>query len=82
MQPLCTNAAAVQLNGTPAGGTYSGTGVNATGLFNPTTAGAGAHIITYTFTNAGGCTNTATTTINVTALPVVTAGTYPAVCVQ
>ncbi|MEQ1743304.1 MAG: hypothetical protein ABL869_12510, partial [Candidatus Nitrotoga sp.] len=69
--PLCINAAAVQLNGTPAGGTYSGTGVNATGLFNPTTAGAGAHIITYTFTNAGGCTNTATTTINVSALPVV-----------
>src|SRR6266487_57247 len=70
--PLCIDAAAVQLAGTPAGGTYSGTGVSATGLFTPATAGAGSHVITYTYSDGNGCTASATTTIVVNALPVVT----------
>src|SRR5207247_4140216 len=60
--PLCIDAAAVQLAGTPAGGTYSGTGVSATGLFTTATAGAGSHVITYTYSDANGCTASATTT--------------------
>ncbi len=63
--PLCENASNYTLvEGSPAGGTYSGTGVTA-GIFNPTIAGTGAHNITYTYTAAGGCTNTATASISV-----------------
>ncbi|MEI6124827.1 MAG: PKD domain-containing protein [Bacteroidota bacterium] len=47
--PLCTTSAPVTLIGGTPGGTWSGPGVNAsTGVFNPATAGAGTHTITYT----------------------------------
>ena len=48
--------------GSPAGGIYSGSGV-AGGIFSPSAAGLGTKTITYTFTNANGCANTATSTI-------------------
>jgi len=57
--------------GSPSGGTYSGTGVSGN-TFNPTTAGVGTHWITYTVTNAGNCQDTAMQSITVNALPVVT----------
>lgn len=44
---MCVSAASVTLNTATAGGTWSGTGVNASGVFNPATAGPGNHIITY-----------------------------------
>ncbi|MDB5282206.1 MAG: hypothetical protein JWO06_1281 [Bacteroidota bacterium] len=50
----CTNANAVTLTGSPAGGTFAGSGVSG-GQFNPATAGAGAHTITYSLTWRG-CT--------------------------
>ena len=74
--PVCTDAADIVLTGTPAGGTYSGTGVSG-GNFDPS---AGTQTITYSFTNASGCPGSATATITVNPLPVVSAGTYPAVC--
>ena len=71
---VCINTAAFTLtNGSPAGGTYSGTGISA-GIFNPANAGAGTHTITYTVTNANNCTASATTTITVNPLPVVSWG--------
>ena len=64
---MCLNHAPLTLSGgTPAGGTYSGTGV-AGGNFNPVTAGAGDHVITYSYTDADGCDGQATFTINVSA---------------
>lgn len=45
---LCQNDAPVTLTPATAGGTWSGNGVSALGVFNPTTAGPGNHIITYT----------------------------------
>jgi hypothetical protein len=64
---MCLNHTALTLSGgTPAGGTYSGTGVTG-GNFNPATAGAGNHVITYSFTDANGCDGQATFTINVSA---------------
>ena len=80
--PLCIDATAVQLTGTPAGGTYSGTGVSTTGLFNPATAGAGSHVITYTYSDANSCTNSATTTIVVNPLPVVTLPAAGPLCID
>ena len=70
---VCISVAPYALTGaSPAGGTYSGTGVSA-GNFNPATAGPGTHTITYTYTDpATTCTNTCTFTITVNALPTAT----------
>jgi hypothetical protein len=57
--------------GSPSGGTFSGPGVSGS-TFNPATAGVGNHRILYVVTNANGCTDSATQTITVNALPVVT----------
>ena len=63
----CLNTPAYALSGaSPGGGTYSGPGVSA-GMFNPATAGAGTHMITYTVTDGNGCTNTCTFEITVLA---------------
>lgn len=65
----CVNDQAFNLfGGTPAGGTYSGNGVSAN-QFNPQVAGPGTHTVTYTYTNASGCSGTATTDIVVNASP-------------
>ena len=68
--PLCVNASPIQLTASPPGGTFSGTGVSGS-TFNPATAGAGSHLITYTF-SASGCIKTATTNIVVNANPTAT----------
>lgn len=77
----CLNDAAVTLNGSPSGGTYSGPGVSGSN-FTPATAGAGTHAISYVYTDVNGCTDSAATTATVNALPVVTLGTFTAVCVD
>ena len=43
----CVTDPAFTLTVSTAGGTWSGTGVNASGVFNPATAGVGSHVITY-----------------------------------
>lgn len=61
--------------GSPAGGTYSGAGVTDNGgtySFDPADAGQGTHILTYEYTDANGCTNTATDDVEVFFLPNVT----------
>ncbi|HPX74942.1 MAG TPA: gliding motility-associated C-terminal domain-containing protein, partial [Bacteroidales bacterium] len=45
---ICSGESAIILEATPAGGTWSGTGVTADGTFNPENAGIGNHTITYT----------------------------------
>ncbi len=79
---LCFGATPITLSsGSPSGGTYFGTGVSGT-TFNPTTAGAGTHIIGYTFTDGNTCSDSATTTITVDPLPTVTLSSLSAVCVD
>ncbi len=46
--PFCTTDPSYTLTTATAGGTWSGAGVNASGVFNPATAGAGTHNIVYT----------------------------------
>ena len=46
--PYCTNQAPVTLTPVTPGGTWSGVGVNSSGVFNPATAGVGLHTIIYT----------------------------------
>jgi len=45
---MCNTDAAVTLTPSTAGGTWSGNGVNSSGVFDPAIAGVGAHTITYT----------------------------------
>lgn len=59
---VCTNDMNVLLYGIPAGGTWSGPGVSG-GYFVPSTAGTGTHVLTYSYTDPNGCTNSGTTTI-------------------
>ena len=64
--PLCVTASPVTLTPSIAGGTWTGTGVNAaTGIFNPATAGVGSWAINYS--TGGSCPSTGSTTIQVQA---------------
>ncbi len=68
------NDATVTLSGSPAGGTFSGTAISAN-TFNPAQAGIGNFTITYTYTNANGCTNAASHATTIAGQPA-----PPAIC--
>ena len=55
----------VQLSASPAGGTFSGNAVTPDGVFSPEIAPLGWNVITYTYTNADGCTASAQDSIYV-----------------
>jgi uncharacterized protein (TIGR02145 family) len=79
---ICVNAPSfVFTGGTPAGGTYSGTGVSG-GIFDPAISGAGTFNVTYTYTDANSCSNEAIQRITVFPLPSVTMTALTAVCVN
>jgi gliding motility-associated-like protein len=78
---VCNNATPLLLSGgLPLGGTYTGVGIVA-GTFNPSLAGRGVHTITYTYTTAQGCVNSATQSITVNPLVDVDAGSDLSVCI-
>ena len=68
---VCISDAEFTLTGgSPSGGVYSGNGVDLNGQkFNPLLAGLGAHVITYTYTNANNCVNSNTQNITVSRVP-------------
>ncbi|REJ84314.1 MAG: T9SS C-terminal target domain-containing protein [Bacteroidetes bacterium] len=77
---VCRNDASFTLNnGSPAGGTYTGNGVQA-GQFDPAQAGVGYHQVTYAFSNAAGCVATATEGIQVNELPQISIGSDTTIC--
>jgi hypothetical protein len=77
---VCANAAAFTLTGfSPAGGTWSGNGVSAAGVFTPATSLVGTQTLTYTITQ-NGCTGFDTKTVTVAAVPTVVAGSNQSVC--
>ena len=67
---MCSADAPITLSGgTPTGGIYSGVGVS-NGVFDPSVAGVGGHIITYTYTDPQtGCGNFDTKNITVNNAP-------------
>ena len=69
--PLCEQGAPITLSGTPAGGSFSGSGVSS-GMFDPSIVGGGSHTVTYVYQNALGCENTAEMDIEVEDAPAVT----------
>ncbi len=73
---LCASGLPQNLIGSPTGGVFSGTGVSAN-QFNPS---VGTQTVTYTFTDANGCSSSATAIIVVNPTQTVDAGTYASVC--
>ncbi len=66
---FCDQASAIILTGgSPAGGSYSGPGVN-NGQFDPASAGVGTHTIVYSYSDSIGCPGSASTTFTVNPLP-------------
>jgi hypothetical protein len=79
-QTFCTNGSSVVLTGaTPAGGTWSGTGVSGS-TFDPSVASPGNIQLTYTYTDANGCSASSQRGILINAAPVVSAGSAVEVC--
>ncbi len=66
--PYCVSNPALQFTLSPVGGTLSGAGVTGTS-FDPATAGVGTHTLTYSFTDANGCSNSITADVEVVGLP-------------
>lgn len=67
--PVCEGSTAFQLTqGFPAGGTYSGTGVDGSGNFNASVSGLGSFPITYSYSN-GTCSSNASRDIVVSPRP-------------
>ncbi|MDI6050789.1 kelch repeat-containing protein [Flavobacterium sp. XS2P24] len=71
--PVCINTTSFGLTGgLPSGGIYSGNGVSL-GSFNSSVAGVGTHLITYTYTDGNGCSDSAISSIQVNG-PIANAG--------
>ncbi len=80
---LCIDGVDFPITGLPTGGVWSGTGViNPTGIFSPTTAGAGSQLLTYSYTDANGCSSSDNKNITIHPLPIVDAGPDSTACNQ
>lgn len=78
--PQCSDGPVIQLTAATAGGTWSGPGTSPSGQFNPSTAGPGNHTVTYTVTDANGCTNSDDIVITVATAIVITGVVTDASC--
>jgi gliding motility-associated-like protein len=74
----CSNDASVSFTAVNGGGTWSGNGITAGGVFDPVAAGAGIHEIVYTIT--GMCGDTDTLDVTVFAAPIVNLGADTTIC--
>lgn len=81
---VCQDGGVQILVATPAGGTWSGTGVDPiTGAFDPLLALPGGTPVTYTYTDpVTGCTNSDAATVTVNPLPVASFTHDPIACVN
>ncbi len=80
---LCSNGQAITFTASPAGGTYSGNGINQFGVFNPQSVSTGSTLIYYEFTNANGCFGKDSSLVEVLPKPIVSfvLGT-PTLCIN
>ena len=68
-QRICNSDTLVSLVGTPTGGAWTGIGVSGFNFIPTATAIGGPYILTYTYTNAAGCTVKDTTSAKVVDCP-------------
>ncbi|MGB0176541.1 MAG: PKD domain-containing protein, partial [Owenweeksia sp.] len=66
---LCLNGGSYTFPASPSGGTWTGTGVASNGLFDPTAAGVGTHLLQYDYTDAFGCDYADSLTVTVVLQP-------------
>jgi gliding motility-associated-like protein len=64
----------------PSTAVYSGAGINANGVYNPQTVGAGTYALKYKVTNAAGCSDSASNAITVWPTPVAKWGVQTILC--
>lgn len=76
---VCNTTSSIVLNGTPAGGSWSGPFVSTAGVFNAMASGLGSFVLTYTASN-GICDKKDSLTITVTSTPNVFAGNDSSIC--
>jgi PKD repeat protein len=76
---ICANENPAPMIGLPVGGAWGGPGINGN-FFNPAAAGAGIHMLTYTFTDTNGCSSTDTMNFRVKLIPVTEAGPDRTLC--
>ncbi len=77
----CNYAGSVALQGTPAGGLFSGAGISGND-FTMNSAGVGVHEVVYEFTDGAGCYASDTQQTEVFALPTPFAGNDTAICLN
>lgn len=78
---VCLDGGAQQLTATPVGGTWSGVGVDPTGLFDPLLAVPGGNPVTYQYTDpTTTCTNSDAALVTVHPLPVADFTHAPIAC--
>ena len=78
---ICNNASAIQLQGSPAGGTWAGPGINGS-RFVPSESNIGLNTLSYTFTNSTGCSVVGYKKITVLKTLTVSAGNALTLCVN
>lgn len=80
LNPVCQYQPPITLSGgMPANGAWSGPGVSF-GSFYPSQVNPGNHVLTYTYTDSMGCTDSSSQTITVHPSPVVTLAPFPQLC--
>lgn len=60
----CITSSPFSISGSPSGGIFSGPGMSGS-TFDPSTAGAGSHVVSYSFANPFGCADTVSQVITV-----------------
>jgi gliding motility-associated-like protein len=78
---VCNAPVPSTLQGSPAGGTWSGLNVTAAGAFTPTEA-LGSYELTYTYTDPSGCVASDNMVVTVEEVPVADAGEDRVVCLN
>ena len=79
---ICIGDDAINLlDGTSeSGGSFTGTGVVLSRFFDPSIAGVGNHLVTYSWTNLNGCVSTDSKIVTVLDVPALTIGADIDVC--
>lgn len=75
----CVNGDTALMLGSPAGGVFSGVGMNGN-VFDPAVSGVGTFHITYTYTDANGCVNDTGKNITVNTFPTMTSTSDTSMC--
>jgi len=73
-QPPFAITTARETLGNSGSGFFTGNGIDRSGVFQPSVAGAGNHRLTYTYTTGKGCSDMASTVMTVFTLPTANAG--------